>query len=313
MGRARRPRWKRTLATPGGHPLIRAAWLSSVILLVVAGALALVGRGGRGTVAVVLAAGALFIAAYLAYLVRHVLFLRTIAMSEAALAAGDLDRARELLAPLLDSHADMPQVQRAAGIALYRLGDPLSAAQLLERAARSYAGDVEVATTLVASYSALNRGGDARRSSSLAPTAVDVRLALGWSELVALGGDRNVGGRIADELSDRADVRGLPARRAMAAALSAIAAAQRGNAPAADTALAATTEISSVLPLYERAFLGYLEGVALRELVRPTDAAAAFERAMEAAPGTIGEALARRERANMAARLAAGPQTSSPG
>ncbi len=300
-------------ATPGGHPLIRAAWLSSAVLLLIAAVFAVIGRGGRGTVAIIIVAAALFIGAYVAYLIRHFLFLRIIGSSEAALAAGDLAGARELLAPLLDSHADLPPVQRAAGIALYRLGDPLSAAQLLERAARSYADDSEIATTLVASYAALNRGGDARRSSSLAPTAVDVRLALAWSELVALGGDRTAGGRIADELADRADVRSSPARRAMSSALVAIAAAQCGNTSAAALALDMATELSAALPPYERAFLGYLEGVALRELVRPSDAAAAFERAVVAAPGTIGEALARRERGNMAARLAAGPQTSSQG
>lgn len=288
-------------ATPGGHPLIRAAWLSSGVLAALAILLAVLGRSGRSTGAILVAAGILFLAAYVAYLVRHFLFLRTIAMSEAALAAGDLERARVLLAPLLDTHADMPQVQRAAGIALYRLGDPLSAGQLLERAARSYADDVEVATTLVASYAALNRAGDARRSSSLAPTAVDVRLALAWSEIVALGGDRDAGARIADELADRADVQRDPARAAMAAALSAIAAAHRGRS--ADAALQALAQASTALPAYERAFLGYLEGVALREAARPTDAAAAFERAMELAPGTIGEALARRERANMRAAL----------
>lgn len=62
---------------------------------------------------------------------------------------------------------------------------------------------------------------------------------------------------------------------------------------------------------YERAFLGYLEGVALRERGAMDEARRAFERAMDEAPGTIGEALARRERANLLARLAADSGTTS--
>jgi tetratricopeptide (TPR) repeat protein len=278
-------------------------------LLIVAGALALTGRGGRPTIAVVVAAAVLFTAGYVAYLVRHLIFLRVIARAEAALARGDLETARALLAPLLDAYSHLAPVQRAAGLTLYRLGDPLSAAALLERAQRSYAGDVEVATTLVAAYAALNRGGDARRASSLAPTAVDVRLALAWSELVALGGDRAAGIAMAAELEERADVHGSPARRAMGDALAAIAAGHRMDAAAADAPLRALATDVDSLPPYERSFIGYLEGIALRELGRAGDAAVAFERAMEAAPGTIGEALARRERANMAARLAPPPQT----
>jgi tetratricopeptide (TPR) repeat protein len=299
--------------TPGGHPLIRAAWLSSGILLVISIALGIASRGGRSAAVIAVIAALLFVLAYMAYLARHFLFLRVIARSEAALAAGDLELARDLLAPLLDAHADQPQVQRAAGIALYRLGDPLSAAQLLERAARSYAGDVEVATTLVAAYAALNRAGDARRASALAPTAVDVRLALAWSELVALGGDRAAGADIVRELGRRADVTGSTARQAMASSLAAIAAARGGDATAAQARLVEATAAASRLPAYERAFVGYLEGIALRELALTTEAAAAFERAMALAPGTIGEALARRERAGMAARLAAPSQTSAQG
>ncbi len=295
--------------TPAAHPLIRAAWLAAGGLLLVAAAVALLGRNGRAAGAVLVAALALFAAAYLAYLVRHFLFLRVVAGAESALAAGDLERARATLAPLLDAYADLAPVQRASALTLYRLGDPLSAAALLERASRSYAGDVEVATTLVASYAALNRGGDARRASGLAPRAVDVRLALAWSELVALGGDRAAGIQLAAELADRADVASSAARRAMAAALAAIAAARRMDPAGAATPLRLLTEEMKGLAAYERAFLGYLEGVALRELGRGADATAAFERAMETAPGTIGEALARRERANLVARAVASPQT----
>lgn len=299
------------MRTPAAHSLIRGAWLASAGLLVIGATIGVVGRGGRPAVVVLAAAAVLFTAAYVAYLVRHLLFLRDVGRAEAALARGDLETARSILAPLLDSYSHLAPVQRAAGLTLYRLGDPLSAASLLERAARSYGGDATVAATLVASYAALNRGGDARRASGLVPTAVDVRLALAWSELVALGGDRSAGIAMARELGDRADVRASASRSAMAHALVALAAARRLDAAAADAPLGALAAERGRLPADERSFLGYLEGVALRELGRTADAAAAFEAAMETAPGTIGEALARRERANMLAGLAAPSQTAT--
>jgi hypothetical protein len=49
----------------------------------------------------------------------------------------------------------------------------------------------------------------------------------------------------------------------------------------------------------DRAFLGYLGGVALREAGLVDDARATFALAMDASPDSIGAALARRERANM--------------
>jgi predicted Zn-dependent protease len=205
---------------------------------------------------------------------------------------------------MLERYPQLPVVQRAAGRTLYALGDPLSSASLLEKAARSFRDDPAVAATLVASYAALNRGGDARRAAALLPKHPDVRLALAWSELVALGGDRAAGAAISDELRDRGDVRGSRSRSAMAAALAAVASANAGDADAADAALRELVPASAGLPAYERAFIGYLEGVALRELARTSDATRAFERAMETAPGTIGEALARRELANLRARLA---------
>lgn len=289
--------------------------------------LAFVARAGRPAVLVFAVALVLFVGAYVAYLVRHIGFVREISRADEALRAGELERARAILAPLLESYGHIALVQRAAGRALYELGDPLSAASLLERAARSFHDDASVAAMLVASYAALDRGGDARRAAGIAPKEVDVRLALAWSELVALGGDRLAGTEIVRELRDRADVRSIPARRVMVAALAAIAAAHRvgtwaGGADDAGATRASTGEADlalrevasgrDALSHYERAFIGYLEGVALRELGRVADATAAFERAMEVAPGTIGEALARRERANLLARLAAtGPPPTS--
>ncbi|HZC31520.1 MAG TPA: hypothetical protein VE261_08375 [Gaiellaceae bacterium] len=97
----------------------------------------------------------------------------------------------------------------------------------------------------------------------------------------------------------------------MSELLAAVAAARRSDPAAADAALGAAHTSAAGLSAYDRAFLGYLEGVALRELGRTSDAAAVFVRAMETAPATIGEALARRERANMLARLGPPSQTSS--
>jgi tetratricopeptide (TPR) repeat protein len=292
-------------ATPGSHPLIRAAWIAAVGLLSTGAALALMGSGGRLLIVLIVAAFAVFVAGYASYVIRHLVFERMVRSAERALDDADVDRARRTLSPLLAQFPDLPLVQRAAGRTLYALGDPLSAAALLEKAARSFNDDAVVAATLVASYAALNRGGDARRASALAPRHADVRLALAWSELVALGGDRDVGAAMARELRDRADVRANVPRAAMAAALSATAAARAGDVAAADVALGDVARTRDALPPFERAFIGYLEGVALRELARTSDAVAAFERAMAAAPGTIGEALARRERANLRARLEA--------
>ncbi len=288
--------------TPGAHPLIRAAWLASAIVVVAGLALAL--REGRPGAILLIAGVLLFAAGYVAYLARHLAFEVRVRRAEQAIDALELERARLILAPLLERYQHLALVQRAAGRALYALGDPLSAAALLERAARSFGEDAVLAATLVASYAALNRGADARRASSIAPASVDVRLALAWSELVALGGDRAAGAAMVRELRDRADVRDRPSRRAMASMLGAIAAAHAGDVAAADAALAEAAAACEGLPPYERAFLGYLDGVALRELGRTSEAIAAFERAMATAP-TIGEALARRERANTVARLSA--------
>jgi len=84
--------------------------------------------------------------------------------------------------------------------------------------------------TLVASYAALNKAGDARRAAALRPSDPDVGLALAWAELVALGGDRARGAELAAGLSSD-----TPARAAMAAALRAIPAAHGGGAEPASS------------------------------------------------------------------------------
>lgn len=296
-------------ATPGSHPLIRAGWIAALALLALAACLVLTGAT-RPALAALVSAAAIFVLSLGWHLARHLAFERRVGVAEAALDAADLERARAILAPMLDRYGHLPLVQRAAGRALYALGDPLAAASYLEKAARSYGDDPVIATTLVASYAALARGGDARRAAALSPRHVDVRLALAWSELVALGGDRAAGAAIVRELRDRADVRGAVARGAMTAALSAVAAAHGHDRSDPAAALGALAVARAALPAFESAFLGYLEGVALRELGRTDEAIAAFERAMAAAPRTIGEALARRELANLRARIDA--QSPSP-
>lgn len=278
-------------STPGGHPVIRAVWLAAFVLLLAAVGLMALGASWYPTVALI--ASGSFVAGLAAYLIRHARFLGRLARGERALRAGDQAAARAIVAPLVDRHPTFPPVQRLAGLILYPSGDPLSAATMLEGAARSM-HDRDLVVTLVAAYAALNKAGDARRAAALRPDDADVRLAVGWAELVALGGDRARGALLAASLP--AD---SPARAAMAATLQAIAAAHRHDAQAVRARLRDAEDRYVLLDDDERAFLGYLGGVALRELGAVDDARATFTLAMETAPDTIGEALARRERAHL--------------
>ncbi|HEX9495348.1 MAG TPA: hypothetical protein VGA38_06285 [Candidatus Limnocylindria bacterium] len=286
-------------STPGSHPVIRAVWLLGFVLLI--GAVALFAFRSFAYPALAILAAACFLLGLLAYVIRHVRFLGTLARGEAALRAGDLRAARAIAAPLVDRYPLFPPVQRLAGLVLYPSGDPLSAATLLESAARSMR-DRDVTVTLVAAYAALNKAGDARRAAAVRAGDPDVRLALAWAELVALGGDRARGATLAAELP--AD---SPSRAAMAATLQAIAAAHRGDDTAVRARLRDAEDRYILVEPDERAFLGYLGGVALREAGAIDDARATFTLAMESAPETIGEALARRERAH----LSSGPASSS--
>ena len=281
-------------STPGGHRVIGAVWLAASALVLCGATLYALRIAAAAPVA--LLAAALFLSASLGYAVRHARFVRSLGRADAALADGDLGTARDILAPLLDRFPGLPAVARASGRLLYAAGDPLSAATLLERAAPSFRRDRELAVTLVASYSALNKAGDARRAAELLPGDPDVRLALTWAELVALGGDRIRGAELAT-----GSLTNTPARAAMAAVLRAIAAAQRTDAGAVRAELRVAEEGETALSAAERAFLGYLGGVALREIGAVDDARATFSAAMAVAPGTIGEALARRERSHLPA------------
>jgi hypothetical protein len=278
-------------STPGGHPVIRAAWRIAFVLLI--GSAALFALGSFIYPLPAMGALGLFAAGFAAYLIRHARFLGTLTRGERALRAGDLAGARSIVAPLVDRYPTFPPVQRLAGLILYPSGDPLSAAMMLEAAARS-ARDRDLVVTLVSAYAALNKAGDARRAAALRPSDPDVGLALAWAELVALGGDRVRGTELAAGLASD-----TPPRAAMAAALQAIAAAYRRDAGAVRAGLRDAEDRYIFLGDDERAFLGYLGGVALRELGALEDARTTFTLAMAAAPDTIGEALARRERTHM--------------
>jgi hypothetical protein len=278
-------------STPGSHPVIRAVWIVGFVLLLAAAELFVMRSSASPLLAA--AAAACFVVGLAAYVIRHVRFLGAVARGEQALRAGDLARAQQIVGPLVDAYPTFPPVQRIAGLVLYPSGDPLSAATLLESAARTMR-DRDVTVTLVAAYAALNKAGDARRASAARPDDPDVRLALAWAELVALGGDHATGAAMAATLP-----RDSPSRAAMAATLQAIVAAHRGDDGAVRARLRDAEDRHIFLASDERAFLGYLGGVALRELGALDDARATFTLAMEAAPDTIGEALARRERSHI--------------
>jgi len=204
-----------------------------------------------------------------------------------ALDAGELEAARALVAPLLDRFGTVTLVRKAAAEILYASGDPLSAASLFEQVARKLTGDRAVAVGLVASYAAL------------LPENVDVRLALAWAELAALGGDPRRGSILVTEIANDPELARSAERIAMHRALEAIVAARAGDRDAVRAKLRAAEENAPKLRAGDRAFLGYLGGIALREAGLIDDARATFARAMDASPESIGAALARRERANL--------------
>src|SRR5256886_15487173 len=143
-----------------------------------------------------------------------------------ALDAGELEAARTLVAPVLGRFGTVTFVRKIAAELLYASGDPLSAASLFEQAAKRLPHDRAVIVGLVASYAALNRAGDARRSAALLPEHVDVRLALAWAELVALGGEPDRGTTLVAGIATDPDLARSVERVAMHHALAAIVAAR---------------------------------------------------------------------------------------
>jgi tetratricopeptide (TPR) repeat protein len=248
-----------------------------------------------------LALGAL---ALLAWFVRYQSRLsqmsETLIDAEEALDRGEVERARELVAPILAKYPQLPIVQDVAADVLYANGDPLSAASLYERAMKKL-GPERVAPKLVAAYAALNRAGDARRVAAMAPDDPMTRLAITWSELAAVGGDREKGRALADELARDADLRSTAAGDAMACVLQAIASARAGQTTRAREALDRASTQREKLAAHDRAFVGYLGGIALLEMGARADARETWTMAIDAAPETIGGALARRERSHLPA------------
>ncbi len=223
----------------------------------------------------------------------------TVWRARRALDRGELQTARTLVAPILGAFGTVTFVRKIAGEILYASGDPLSAAALFEQAAKRLRNDRAVVVGLVASYAALNRAADARRSARLLPEQIDVRLALAWAELVALGGDRDRGADLVASIALDPDLALSAERVAMREALEAIAVARTGDRDAVRAKLRAAESSAPKLRAGDRAFLGYLGGVALREVGLSDNARATFALAMDASPESIGAALARRERANL--------------
>ena len=204
-----------------------------------------------------------------------------------------------LVAPLLGRFGTVTFVRKIAAEILYASGDPLSAAALFEQAAKKLPRDRAIAVGLVASYAALNRAGDARRSAANLPEHVDVRLALAWAELVALGGDADRGALIVAATATDPELARSVERVAMHQALEAIVAGRSRDRDGVRAKLRQAQKAAPKLRAGDRAFLGYLGGVALREAGLVEDARATFALALDASPESIGAALARRERANL--------------
>ena len=275
--------------------MITALWLFGVGAAVLAFAAAMAGASALAA-ALALAALISFVAGSVAYRQRLRRFGATLVAVEEALDADDVQRARDLMAPLLARFHTFPLVQEVAADVLYAAGDPLSAAALWEQALKRL-GAPRVAPRLVAAYAALNRGGDARRVSALVPNEPLAQLALAWSELVANGGDRERGAALAAELVRDVERSPNSTVAAMTALVAAIADAQRGDRAGM---LAKIEAMRRATPTNnDAAFLGYLTGVALRDVGDIDEARREFSAAVERSPDSIGGALARRERANL--------------
>lgn len=245
-----------------------------------------------------LAALVAFVAGSVAFQQRLRRFSATLVAVEEALDADDVRRARDIMAPLLARFHTFPMVQEVAADVLYAAGDPLSAASLWESAMKRL-GATRVAPRLVAAYAALNRGGDARRVAALVPNEPLAQLALAWSELAANGGDREHGALLAGTLAGEVEQSPNATVAAMTAVVAAIADAQRGDRAGMLAKLEAMRRATPTQS--DSAFLGYLAGVALREVGDIEEARREFSTAVERSPESIGGALARRERANLPA------------
>lgn len=252
---------------------------------------------------VLLSVGAVVVlGASVVYLVRYQVYLRevteTLVAAEDHLDRGEVEPARALVAPLLSRHPTLAVVQEVAADILYAGGDPLSAASLWERAMKEL-GAERVAPRLVAAYTALNRPGDARRVAKLVPDDALARVTLAWCEIAAIGGDRERGRALADEVARDERVRGTTSGDAIASALTAVAAAQAADTARMRDALEHARLRAELLAPHDRAFIGYLRGIALRDAGLADEARATWTEAYDGSPESIGGALARRERSHL--------------
>jgi len=154
---------------------------------------------------------------------------RAVWRARRALDRGDLGGARELVGPLLETYGGVTFIRKLAAEVLYASADPLSAASFFEQVAKKRPDDRAVVVGLVASYAALDRAGDARRSAARLPEDVDVRLALAWAELVAKGGDPARGEAIVAALASDGELQRSRERIGMHRALAAIVAARQSD------------------------------------------------------------------------------------
>ncbi|TMG70543.1 MAG: hypothetical protein E6H81_06815 [Chloroflexi bacterium] len=223
---------------------------------------------------------------------------RAVWRARRALDRGDLGGARELVGPLLETYGGVTFIRKLAAEVLYASADPLSAASFFEQVAKKRPDDRAVVVGLVASYAALDRAGDARRSAARLPEDVDVRLALAWAELVAKGGDPARGEAIVAALASDGELQRSRERIGMHRALAAIVAARQSDNGALRGRLREAEGELRRVRAPDRAFLAYLCGIALRTKA-VEEARTMFGLAIEASPDSVGAALARRERARL--------------
>lgn len=243
---------------------------------------------------------AVIVVAFVRYQVGLARATETMVDAEEALDKGEVETARTLMAPLLARFPKLAVVQEVSADVLYAAGDPLSAASLWEQAMKKL-GAPRVAPRLTAAYTALNRPGDARRVAALVPDDTLARVTIAWCELAAIGGDRDKGRALADEIARDDRVRATASGDAMASALCAIVHGRAGDPSAMQESVASARRRMDELAPHDRAFIGYLLGVAEREGGAIEDARATWTAAMDVAPQSIGAALARRERSHLPA------------
>src|SRR5207245_9257422 len=117
--------------------------------------------------------------------------------------------------------------------------------------------------------------GDPRRGAALVPWARRARITLAWCGLSAVAGDREQGRALADALACDEHTPTGASGEAMTFALVSIAAGRAGDLARMRASLARVEARGAELALHDRAFVGYLVGVAQRRAGAPAAARAA--------------------------------------